>query len=181
MANELQLRFNVSGDTLYAQLVRNTDGKIWNGTTFESITAADWSLYTITVTEVTGTGYYFGNMPSVAQGLYNVHFFLQAGGSPADTDHEVGGGAINWSGSVDLGLFQVALSSSGLDAVVVETGLNARQSLSIIAAASAGVLSGAGTTSILISGAGVVTQRISATVTTNPAGNRTEVTLSPPI
>ncbi len=72
----------------------------------------------------------------------------------------------------------VALTSAGLDAVVIETSLNARQALSIIAAQSAGVLAGATTTSITFAGAGVATNRITATVDTN--GNRTAVALSPP-
>lgn len=71
------------------------------------------------------------------------------------------------------------LASDGLDAVTVETGLNARQALSIIASATGGVLAGAGTTEITIAAAGVpATNRITATVTA--AGNRTAVTLAPP-
>jgi len=73
----------------------------------------------------------------------------------------------------------VALSSTGLDAVAVETGLNARQALSIIASSAAGVLAGAATTSVTIAAAGVAaTNRISATV--DSSGNRSSVTLSPP-
>jgi hypothetical protein len=71
-----------------------------------------------------------------------------------------------------------ALSSAGLDSVVVETGLNARQSLSIIAASAAGTLAGAATTTITIDGAGVTTDRISATVDAD--GNRSAITLTPP-
>ena len=72
----------------------------------------------------------------------------------------------------------MVLSASGLDAVVVETGVNARQALSGIASATAGVLSGAGTGSITIKGAAVATTRISAT--TDSSGNRSAVTLTLP-
>ena len=71
-----------------------------------------------------------------------------------------------------------ALSSSGLDAVVVETGVNARQALSVIAAAGGGVLAGAGTGTITIKGANVATTRITAT--TDSSGNRSSITLSLP-
>jgi hypothetical protein len=71
-----------------------------------------------------------------------------------------------------------ALSSSGLDAITIETGLNMRQATSLIAASAAGKLSGAATTTITIDGAGVNTDRIVATVDAD--GNRTAVTLSPP-
>lgn len=71
-----------------------------------------------------------------------------------------------------------SLAAAGLDSVVVETGLNARQSLSIIAAATGGVLSGAATTTNVIKGAGVATTRITATVDAD--GNRSAITLAPP-
>lgn len=71
----------------------------------------------------------------------------------------------------------VKLTSAGLDLVVIETGLNARQALSVIASANGGVLSGADTGSVIIKGAGVATTRITAT--TDSTGRPT-VTLSPP-
>lgn len=71
------------------------------------------------------------------------------------------------------------LASDGLDSVTVEAGLNARQALSIIASALAGVLSGAATTTITIQAAGVPgTTRITATVDSD--GNRSTLTLVPP-
>lgn len=71
------------------------------------------------------------------------------------------------------------LASDGLDSVVIETGLNARQALSVIAASAAGVLDGAATEEITMAAAGVpATNRITATVDEN--GNRSAVTLSPP-
>ncbi len=70
------------------------------------------------------------------------------------------------------------LSPSGLDAIGVETGINARQALTPILAAAAGVLTGAGTGTIVIRGGNVPTSRITAT--TDNAGNRTSVNLSLP-
>jgi hypothetical protein len=71
-----------------------------------------------------------------------------------------------------------SLAAAGLDAIQVETGVNARQALSPILAASAGVLLGAGTGTIIIKGGNVAITRITAT--TDNAGNRTAVTLSIP-
>jgi hypothetical protein len=73
-----------------------------------------------------------------------------------------------------LGYTVSALASAGLDNVVIETSLNARQAISIIAAACAGT---GGTTSNLYKGAGVATTRISFTAA---AGERSVITLSPP-
>jgi hypothetical protein len=72
----------------------------------------------------------------------------------------------------------VHLTSAGLDAVVIESGINARQALSPILAFAAGGLSGAGTGTILIKGGNSSTTRIAAT--TDSAGNRTSVTLTLP-
>jgi hypothetical protein len=71
-----------------------------------------------------------------------------------------------------------SLSQSGLDAITIETGVNARQAFSPILAAAAGTLSGAGTGTILIKGGNVVTTRITAT--SDSSGNRTSVTLALP-
>jgi hypothetical protein len=77
-------------------------------------------------------------------------------------------------GAAGAGLTAVVLAASGLDSVAVESGLNARQAISIIAAACAGL---GGTTSNVYKGAGVATTRISFTAS---AGERSSVTLSPP-
>lgn len=71
-----------------------------------------------------------------------------------------------------------ALSAAGVDLIIVETGLNLRQSQSVALAALAGILSGAGTATITITGAGVATVRIVATV--DASGNRSALTLTPP-
>ncbi|HEU5116319.1 MAG TPA: hypothetical protein VFT74_06525, partial [Isosphaeraceae bacterium] len=68
-----------------------------------------------------------------------------------------------------------ALSAKGIDQIMVETGVNARQALSPILAAVAGTLSGAGTGSVVIKGGNVATTRILAA--TDSAGNRTSVSL----
>jgi hypothetical protein len=71
-----------------------------------------------------------------------------------------------------------ALAAAGLDAVMVEAGVNVRQALSPILAAAAGVLAGAGTGTIIIKGGGVATTRITAS--TDSSGNRSSVTLNLP-
>jgi hypothetical protein len=71
-----------------------------------------------------------------------------------------------------------ALSSTGLDTIQVESGINARQALSPILAACAGVVAGAGTGVVVIKGGNSSTTRITAT--TDNAGNRSSVTLTLP-
>ncbi len=71
-----------------------------------------------------------------------------------------------------------SLAASGLDAISVEVGVNARQALSPILAASAGVVAGAGTGVVVIKGGNSSITRITAT--TDNAGNRSSVTLAIP-
>lgn len=86
--------------------------------------------------------------------------------------HDFDGGAV---ASVTA---PVVLSSAGFDNIVVETGINARQALSPILAAAAGVVSGAGTGTVVLKGGNVTTTRITAT--TDSDGNRSSVTLAIP-
>jgi hypothetical protein len=73
---------------------------------------------------------------------------------------------------------QVALASAGLDAIQVESGVNVRQALAPILAASAGVVLGAGTGTVVIKGGNSPITRITATA--DNAGNRTSVSLTLP-
>lgn len=75
---------------------------------------------------------------------------------------------------------RVELQADGLDQIVVETGVNARQALSVIGSALAGVLAGVGTGTITIeamNNAGTV--RI--TCTNDLLGNRNTVVLNLPV
>ena len=71
-----------------------------------------------------------------------------------------------------------SLAASGLDAVPIEVGINARQALAPILAASAGVVAGAGTGVVVIKGGNTSVTRITAT--TDNAGNRSSVALTLP-
>lgn len=71
-----------------------------------------------------------------------------------------------------------SLAAAGLDAVVIETGINARQAVALSLAALAGKVSGADGTTVTIKGADNSTTRIEATVDAD--GNRTAMTLTPP-
>lgn len=72
-----------------------------------------------------------------------------------------------------------SLAAAGLDTITIETGVNARQAISAIAAACVGVASGmAGTTATLKAAANSGTTRVTATVDSD--GNRSAVTLNLP-
>ena len=71
-----------------------------------------------------------------------------------------------------------ALAAAGLNQVVIESGIDARQALSAILAWAAGAISGAGTGTLVIKGANTSTTRIVETV--DSAGDRSSVVLSLP-
>ena len=83
------------------------------------------------------------------------------------------GSAPSWYATTGL-----KLASDGLDSVVIDAAINARQAISLIASATAGTVGGNDTNSPVFKGINTNTTRITATTTS--AGNRTAVTLSPP-
>ncbi|MFO0955844.1 MAG: hypothetical protein U0800_00060 [Isosphaeraceae bacterium] len=86
--------------------------------------------------------------------------------------------AISSRSAFDPALQGVRLAAAGLDPIVIESGINARQALCAILAANAGMLSGADTGSIVIQGANSPAARITAT--TDTSGNRQSITLNLP-
>lgn len=94
----------------------------------------------------------------------------------ATIDSDTGGITYGFTVNTKTGY---ALAAAGLDAIVIETGMNARQAMSIITSALAGILSGAATTTIVIKAAQEgTTTRVIATVDSD--GNRSAVTLNLP-
>lgn len=103
MANEIRAK-NKSGLTVYALLIRAVDGKIWNGTSFVTLSNANWASYVIPMSEQSSTGIYFGNMPSVGSGLYDAWVYQRVGATPASTDYIVGQAALDWDGTKEASL-----------------------------------------------------------------------------
>ncbi len=173
MSKELQIAFPAVGN-LYAVLNKpDGTGDVWNGTTYIPASIDDRSTSPIVVNRQGTTWLYFGDLPAgVGTTPLNATYYLQATGSPLVSDAPVGVGAVNDA---------TTLAPTGLDNIMVESGLNARQALSVIAAGGGGFLSGAtfGPSTITISAAGISgTPRVVAVV--DGLGNRTSVTLHPP-
>ena len=88
------------------------------------------------------------------------------------------GNAFNAAVLANVSKSGITLAAAGLDSIQVETGVNARQALSPILAACAGIVSGSGTGIIVIKGGNSQTTRITAI--TDQVGNRSTVTLTLP-
>lgn len=119
MAKEIQIVTDTSGQTLYAQVFRSTDGKVWNtaGTpAFEDYVTANIADYDVAMTEQgTASKAYMGTFPSaIDAGTYYVRILIRAGGSPAETDSLAGVGTIHWDGAavVDVAAVHTNLESA---------------------------------------------------------------------
>lgn len=189
MSTALKSPKTVISGFVYTTVTRDSDSLIWSLTSgFLALNGALWSGYAAPLSTVSGTGYYQGSLVSgisdsdLYGNSYTVEYFLAVSGLPSVTlDYPFGvqflgntsGGALLASGQ------QVVLASNGADLVMIESGMNLRQSQSIIAAGVAGRFSGAGTLNVRIDGANASgVNRIAGTV--DASGNRTAITLNLP-
>lgn len=133
----------------------------------------DWSVINAPTTTVNLSGTTISTSQAVASVSGSV------GSVAGNVVGSVGGSVGSVAGSVGSVTDKTGfkLASDGLDTVVIETGCNARQAISVIAAAAAGASSGVAAGSPVYKGVGVATTRISATASD---GDRSSVTLSLP-
>lgn len=86
------------GQTVYA-LVLDADGKAWNGSAFATLTTTQ-SDFDVAMSDSGSVGLFLANMVNTGTaGERNVYFFLQAGGSPANTDLNIGIMRGYWDGT----------------------------------------------------------------------------------
>lgn len=99
MANELRA-ISQPGEYVYGLLWGPTS-LIWNGTTFEAYSAANYSAYIRTVTEQGGSGVYVGSFPVAitTAGRYELTYYLRTGATPAEGDVFVSAQSLNWDGT----------------------------------------------------------------------------------
>lgn len=94
---------NISGLIVYAQ-IKNTHSRRWNNTQFgqfEAYNSGNYSAYSIPTVEQGTSGAYVADFPvaNITPGHYEILYFSQQGGSPAERDPIIGTGAIDWTGS----------------------------------------------------------------------------------
>lgn len=90
-----------TGWTVYAVLTRNSDGYVWNGSTWVTFAVANLSTYAVSMSESpASSGRYACTFPSGADaGNYSWTVSKRVGGSPATSDPMVGGGESYWDGT----------------------------------------------------------------------------------
>jgi hypothetical protein len=100
MAKEIQA-LAPAGSVVYAQIVRQSDGKFWNPAgAFETYLTANISSYALAMVQAgTASGFYTADFPTaIAAGKYSVVARIRAGGAPAEADAVIATGEILWTG-----------------------------------------------------------------------------------
>lgn len=104
MANEIRAYYP-AGSSTYAIVERGSDGYWLNGIAYEDPQSANWASYARALTPVSGLPLYRADFPGGSAGLYNLHYFLQEGGSPLPTDPPIRGITyLDWNGSAEKGV-----------------------------------------------------------------------------
>lgn len=104
MSNELQTA-HATGYTVYAHVL-STPGYRWNTVDeeLEAYQSANYADYDIAMVEQGSSGVFLGNFPTALtqSGHYNIFYYRQIGGSPAEGDPVIGTGEIQWNGSAEV-------------------------------------------------------------------------------
>lgn len=128
MSNELRIG-SVTDLTVYAAIL-NDNSRIWNGSSFEVYSSVNYPNYDVTVTEQGSSGIYVGDFPVAVTdaGHYEVFYFIQDSGAPAEGDRILGTSSIDWDGdslATTGSTIDGALSGSDwLDYLVNDCGFN---------------------------------------------------------
>ncbi len=100
-----------TGNTLYSTRFQ-LDGDVFlsNGASDETwgTGGRDADDYDVTMTEDGVSGHFVGDFDTsgnIAEGVYRVTVFLQAGANPADTDFPLAQGEIYWDGASEINTF----------------------------------------------------------------------------
>ncbi len=176
MSNEF-IWDTITGQTLYAiRWQPNGDAFLTNGASDEAYGAGgnDADDYDVTMPEVgVASGHYVGNFDTgaaIAAGFYPYTIYLQAGGSPADSDKPIAKGMMYWDGTAEIDLYTL---TTAILSGVIEGTITVKESLRLMLATLAGKASGGGTGTLIFRDTTDSKDRITATVDIN--GNRTVV------
>lgn len=89
-----------AGDTYYL-VIRNQTGQYFYATetAFEDLNVSHWTAYAISAAEANAAGGYFGTIPAIAAGIYDLELRLQSGADPNDADPVAAVDTIYWNGT----------------------------------------------------------------------------------
>ena len=133
MSNEIQIIHDDAAETIYA-IIRNMAGQFLAGATPETFEAANWATYDIALAQVdstsppsSGNAAFQGTFPAVAAGFYWLDIYIQAGGSPAQTDWLLRQTLYYWDGTNlrPAGSHLGEVDSTGTETITVQKAIEA--------------------------------------------------------
>lgn len=121
MANEI--RGTANSGTLYARIM-NPAGLWWNGSSFESYVAANYSTYDVALTRQGSSSVHVANFPSgiTSSGTYEYFVHRQSGASPAESDLVINTGKVDWTGTVSISAASGSMTGSDFYDYVLRLG-----------------------------------------------------------
>jgi len=127
MANTLMLT-GPSGGAFYV-VIRDEDGDVWNGSSFETYGTSPWTSYDVALAEQGASSMYVGTFPTVASGDYAVAVHKdedEVGGvpnSPIEADYVVGNMLVSWDGSTIIDLQDCSATTTAAAILVTPANL----------------------------------------------------------
>lgn len=95
MLNQIQISYPEISNTIYV-VVRNTAGKVWNGSSFETWVDGSIGNYDVPCTYMGGNLYSVDFPASIPRGYYTIQIVIQAGEAPSTSDLPLDGALGYW-------------------------------------------------------------------------------------
>jgi hypothetical protein len=113
VSGEIKFRGASPGQTNYFRIL-GSGNSVWSASGaggFGVYNATEWTDYAISATEQGSTNIYIGDVPlAVPGGSYDIDARRQLAASPAVTDPSIAQGMVEWNGSMQIPLFNLATS-----------------------------------------------------------------------
>ena len=109
MLNQVHISYPQISNTIYI-IIRNTAGKVWNGTAFETWDDANIATYDVACTYKGGNLYSATFPAGISSGYYTIQIVIQSGVSPSTNDLPLDGALGYWD-SVTGNLLEVRVDT----------------------------------------------------------------------
>lgn len=98
--------------SLYARIRKASTGYWWNGSSFETYTAANYGDYDVVMTEEGNSQVYVADFPTAITAAGTYEIWVHRGSPATEGDYVVSIGKIDWSGSAAISSVTAAMSGS---------------------------------------------------------------------
>jgi len=96
MLNQVQISYPYISNTIYI-VIRDTTGKVWNGSAFETWSDGSIGNYDVPCTYMGGNLYSVDFPAAIARGYYTIQIVIQSGVAPSTSDLPLDGALGYWN------------------------------------------------------------------------------------